>query len=73
VRARAMSLAVAVNWLANLAASLTFLSLSEALGSVGVFALYLTVGFGALAFCYLCVPETLGITPEELLEKMRRR
>ncbi len=72
-RARAMSAAIAVNWLANVLVSLTFLSLSQAMGSLGVFGLYFGMGLGALAFCYLLVPETLHQSPEELHKAVATR
>lgn len=60
------------NWTSNLVVSMTFLSLTEALGSWGTFLLY--AGFSALGFVliYFVVPETKGVSLEEIEKVLRK-
>ncbi|KAJ0017724.1 hypothetical protein Pint_09489 [Pistacia integerrima] len=62
-------IAAVSNWTSNLIVSLTFLSLTEALGSAGTFLLF--AGFSTLGLIaiYFLVPETKGL-PFEEVEKM---
>ncbi|XP_022764498.1 inositol transporter 4-like [Durio zibethinus] len=59
-------LAAVSNWISNFVVSVTFLSLTKALGSSGTFFLFAgfcTIGF---IFIYLLVPETKGLQIEEV-------
>ena len=66
IRARGMSAATIVNWLANLVVALTFLDMTELLGRPGVFFLYAGFTFAALVFAYRLVPETKGLSLEAI-------
>lgn len=66
VRGLAEGVAATTNWVANLAVSLTFLSLVQALGASITFWLYGGLAVGALLFSYYVVPETKGRTLEEI-------
>ena len=59
-----MSVATITNWIANLVVALTFLNLTDLLGRPGVFFLNAALTFAALAFAYLLVPETKGLSLE---------
>ena len=67
-RGRGVAVATAVNWLAAWLVAQTFLSLIDALGTAGAFALYAL--FCALTFVFVrwYVPETKGKTLEEIQE-----
>ena len=71
LRGRAMSIASTVNWTANLTVSLTFLTLSEALGQSTAFFMYAGVAAVALVFVATCVPETMGKSPRTLHRAVR--
>ncbi|TXG69738.1 hypothetical protein EZV62_004673 [Acer yangbiense] len=62
-------IAAVSNWSSNLIVSETFLTLTEALGSAGTFLLF--AGFSSIGFIaiYFLVPETKGLSFEEV-EKM---
>ncbi|KAG9445767.1 hypothetical protein H6P81_011895 [Aristolochia fimbriata] len=62
-------IAAVANWIANVIVTLTFLSLTEALGTAGTFLLYCGVACVCFIFVYYCVPETKGL-PFEEVEKM---
>lgn len=66
VRARAMSLAVAVSWVANLAVSMTFLTLTESIGHAATFWMYGAICVVSWFFVFYRVPETKGRSLEEL-------
>ena len=61
-----MSAATIANWVANLVVALTFLNTTEMLGRPGVFFLYAVFTFAAFVFAYLLVPETKGLSLEEI-------
>jgi sugar porter (SP) family MFS transporter len=73
LRGRGTGLVVMVQWAANLAVSLTFLLLIDAIGKPATFWIY--AGFAALAFAFTArfVPETNGRTLEEIERYWRRR
>ena len=64
IRARGMSAATIANWLANLVVALTFLDLADLMGHAGVFLLYAAMTLAGLAFAYVLVPETRGLSLE---------
>ncbi|KAK9706318.1 hypothetical protein RND81_07G116200 [Saponaria officinalis] len=59
-------IAAVANWTSNLLVSLTFLSLTEALGSAGTFLLFAGFSATGLVFIYFLVPETKGLPIEEV-------
>jgi MFS family permease len=73
LRGRGTGLVVMVQWAANLAVSLTFLLLIDAIGKPATFWIY--AGFAALAFAFTArfVPETKQRTLEEIERYWRRR
>jgi predicted MFS family arabinose efflux permease len=66
-----MSVATIANWAANFLITLTFLTLAGVLGRAGVFWLYALVGIVAWFFVLRLVPETKGLTLEEIEEHFR--
>jgi SP family galactose:H+ symporter-like MFS transporter len=66
IRGFAISLATAAFWGAYLLATLTFLTLIDALGRPGTFWLYGMLGIAAWIFGYLFVPETKGRSLEAI-------
>ncbi|MBA0626762.1 hypothetical protein Godav_004367, partial [Gossypium davidsonii] len=62
-------LAAVSNWISNLIVSLTFLSLTKALGLAGTFFLFGGVCVIGFSFIYWLVPETKKLPVEEV-EKM---
>ena len=66
VRGRAMSLATAANWGANLLVAVTFLTLIGLAGRSLTFWLYGLVGISAWLFAWFRVPETRGRSLEEI-------
>lgn len=59
-------LAAVSNWISNLIVSLTFLSLTKALGSTGTFFLFGGVCVIGFSFIYWLVPQTKGLPIEEV-------
>lgn len=66
VRGRAMSVATAANWGANLLVALTFLTLIQQAGRSLTFWIYGLVSIGAWLFAWFWVPETKGRSLEEI-------
>lgn len=66
IRGLAVSVAVALSWVVNLLVALTFLTLIQALGPSGTFGLYAALTVLALLFVYFVVPETKGVSLEEI-------
>jgi sugar porter (SP) family MFS transporter len=66
VRGRGTGLVVMVQWAANLAVSLTFLLLIDAIGKPATFWLYGAICLIAMAFAIAFVPETRGKTLEQI-------
>ncbi|XAR49743.1 hypothetical protein NMG60_11033032 [Bertholletia excelsa] len=59
-------IAAVSNWFSNLIVSLSFLSLTEALGTAGTFLLFAGFSSIGLVLIYLLVPETKGLHFEEV-------
>ena len=72
VRGLAMSLATAVCWISNLVVSFTFPILVKYIGPSTTFALYAAITILAIAFSYWLVPETKGLSLEEIEHRSRR-
>lgn len=73
VRGPGNGIATMAGWAGNLLVSLTFLSLIDALGESGTFALYAVIGLASLMFIRLRVPETKGKTLEEIQTAITRQ
>ncbi|GMH28562.1 hypothetical protein Nepgr_030405 [Nepenthes gracilis] len=66
-------MAATVNWVSNLIVSLTFLSLADAVGTGTAFAILAGVAVIAFAFVVAFVPETKGLTFEEVEKIWKER
>ncbi|MEV4760319.1 sugar porter family MFS transporter [Micromonospora sp. NPDC049559] len=73
IRSRAMSTVTVANWLANFAVSATFLSLAGAATRTGAFLLYAFLTVLAMIFFWRRVPETRGVSLEEIEARLTRR
>lgn len=61
-----MAFATATTWGFNFILSLTWPALVNAFSSQGAFAWYACWNFAGWVFCYFCLPETKGLSLEEL-------
>lgn len=66
VRGRAMSVATVCLWCGTLLVTLTFLSLVKLFTAPGAFLLYAVISLAAFLFVWRIVPETKGISLEEI-------
>jgi MFS family permease len=66
IRGAAMSIATVALWAGYLLSTLTFLTLIQTLGRAGTFWLYSLLGVAAWIFAYFFVPETKGMSLEEI-------
>jgi sugar porter (SP) family MFS transporter len=66
IRGAAMSVASMANWAANFVVTVTFLTLLNAIGGVGVFFLYGFLTLVALAYFWRKVPETKGRSLQQI-------
>ena len=73
VRGAAMGVAVFSCWFWNFVVSSTFLSLLNALGPSKTFLLYAFMCLLSYIFCYYKIPETSGISLEQIEENIRKR
>jgi sugar porter (SP) family MFS transporter len=72
VRGTAMSFATIANWSANFVITLVFLGLVGALGQTGTFWLFAAIGVVAFVFTLRLVPETKGLTLEQIESHFKR-
>lgn len=73
VRATAMGVAIFSCWFWNFIVSSTFLTLLNTLGASQTFLLYAAMCVLSYLFCYYKVPETNGVTLEQIEENIRKR
>ncbi|KAJ0406202.1 hypothetical protein P43SY_000386 [Pythium insidiosum] len=73
VRSFALSVATSVNWIANLIVSFTFLSIINAFSAAGAFWFYASIATVGFAYLYAELPETKGLTLEEIQVMFERR
>lgn len=73
VRATAMGVAVFSCWFWNFVVSSTFLTLLNQFGASNTFLFYAVMCLFSLAFCYYKVPETNGVTLEQIERNIRDR
>ncbi|GMR35833.1 hypothetical protein PMAYCL1PPCAC_06028 [Pristionchus mayeri] len=71
-RGTASSIAVAVNWTANLFVGLCFLPLNNAIGQYSFLVFCAFLAF-FIVYTYKCVPETKGKSVDEVLEEVHGR
>lgn len=71
IRGKAMSFVTAVQWGANFLVALTFLSILGSIGPVLTFWLYGLMCVISYVFCYYLVPETTGVTLEDIEKNLR--
>lgn len=72
IRARAMSLATVANWAFNFLVGATFLSMINAIGIAFSFWFYAAVSMASWLFAYFLVPETKGLTLEQIEKRWRQ-
>ena len=66
-------MAATANWLTNAFVAQTFLTLTHALGPAGVFWLYAAVAAVGWVWVWAVLPETKGLTLEEIQEVFAKR
>jgi len=66
LRGSGASISSLCNWAANLAVSITFLTLINVAGKPSTFWIYAFLGVLAFIFCWVMVPETKGKTLEQI-------
>ena len=71
VRGIAMGLVIVANWVSQIITAFTFPSLVAHLGAPATFSLYAGIGVAGFLFCYFFVPETKGLTLEEIEQQCR--
>lgn len=72
-RGRCGGIAATVNWICNLIVAQSFLSLIDALGTPITFMLFAAITFVAFLFVLAFVPETKGLTFEEIENLWEKR
>ena len=72
LRGVGMSIGALSNWLFNAVVTFTFLTLINLLTATGAFLLYAAIGVVGLIWGYRYIPETKGITLEEIEEHWRK-
>lgn len=70
IRGLGMSLATAVQWGANFVVSMTFLTIINTMGPANTFWLYGSMCVLCFAFIYYLVPETKGISLEQIEQNL---
>jgi MFS transporter, SP family, galactose:H+ symporter len=71
-RGTAMSIATVANWGANFLITLLFLGLVDVLGQSGTFWLFAAIGIIAFFFTLRLVPETKGLTLEQIEDHFKK-
>jgi sugar porter (SP) family MFS transporter len=72
VRGAAMSIAAIANWSANFVVAVSFLTLKDAIGNMGVFFMFGALTLVALLYFYRRVPETKGRSLQQLEQELVR-
>lgn len=70
VRGRAVSMATMSSWGSNLVVSFSFLPLLDTIGASYTYLLYALVSLAGIIFVWRFVPETKGMTLEEIEERL---
>jgi len=71
IRGTAMSFATGVQWAASFIITLTFLSILNGIGPIYTFWTYAGMCIISIIFCYYLVPETRGISLEQIENNLR--
>jgi MFS family permease len=66
IRASGMSISATSQWIANIIVSMTFLSMLQYIGIQNTFYFYAMMCILSLVFCYVFVPETMGVSLEQI-------
>jgi hypothetical protein len=66
IRGAAMSVATIANWAANFVVTVSFLTIKNAIGAMGVFLLFGSLTLVALLYFWREVPETKGRSLQEI-------
>jgi sugar porter (SP) family MFS transporter len=72
IRGAAMSIATIANWAANFVVTISFLTLKDAIGSMGVFFMFGGLTLVALVYFRARVPETKGRSLQQLEQELAR-
>lgn len=72
VRSVAMSFASAMQWAASFAMTLSFLSIIDSIGIALTFWLYAFMCLVSFIFCHYWVPETSGVSLEQIERNLRQ-
>ena len=70
IRAQAMSIATLVQWAGNFLVAISFLGLYQYLGPSLTMAIFGVLCLLACAFCYQFIPETTGVSLEEIEQNL---
>jgi sugar porter (SP) family MFS transporter len=73
IRGAAMSVATIANWAANFVVTISFLTIKNAIGGMGVFLLFGALTLVALVYFWREVPETKGRSLQELEQDLAGR
>ncbi|MGH3253127.1 MAG: sugar porter family MFS transporter [Trebonia sp.] len=73
IRGAAMSVATIANWAANFAVTISFLTIKNAIGGMGVFLLFGCLTLVALLYFWRQVPETKGRSLQEIEQDLTGR
>jgi len=73
MRASAVSVSVAILWVASFVLTYTFPLLNRSLGTSGAFLIYAVVCFAGAVFVFMTLPETKGRSLERLEDSMPHR
>ncbi len=71
IRGFAMSFATALSWLSNMIVSFSFPVLLDRFGAGATFAIYTLITLASLVFCWRIVPETKGLSLEQIERQER--
>jgi sugar porter (SP) family MFS transporter len=66
VRGVAMGLVIVANWVSQIITAFTFPGMVASLGAPMTFSIYAAIGIAGFLFCYFFVPETKGLSLEEI-------
>jgi MFS family permease len=73
IRGLAMGFATSIQWLANAIVTYTFPLLVDHFGPSPTFSIYVAICLAAIAFSVFVVPETKGLSLEEIENRSRTR